>query len=522
MKPYKLLLLIGLFTFIFSNSANAFNSATDCDKIIEPTDPNKIQALLDYNIGKYPDVDVICFTKQYTLSVPLTITSNATPSAPLLIYGLNLTNAQTNQGTNALLQLSGSNITLDHATLTGPGSGTAMQVTGQNMAIQSSTISNFATGIQLGTAENEAENITIGNIGAEINITNVNTGVQITNAKNYDINNIKFTINTGGKKISPVYVFETAYFGIKCNNVKKVLISGVEYEACDASSIENNVKTVIGRSPLDASSCSGDSEKGAVLYKNTTDESVAYCKFEASSADIVLIVPGSDNYALGNTIKAGNCLFECIIGGGKLMLSNLIGLEYVEKNADGQTKILGHGVFYDVVDGKEYYKYRKYLSTADNVQSTGLGGIINVPTTTLGANGDDGGTTVYVPGLDTGASVAEQADSNNEVNLASADESGEADTMKKGSSIDPSILPPSDTPSSDEQPADGNAKPITIKDKEDDNGDGPSQGVTGFGTLSQGCSLSLNAKADAPQVLIIVILLACMPAAALRCFRKGI
>ncbi|MBI2091657.1 MAG: hypothetical protein HYT75_01500, partial [Deltaproteobacteria bacterium] len=77
MKPYKLLLLIGLFTFIFSNSANAFNSATDCDKIIEPTDPNKIQALLDYNIGKYPDVDVICFTKQYTLSVPLTITSNA-------------------------------------------------------------------------------------------------------------------------------------------------------------------------------------------------------------------------------------------------------------------------------------------------------------------------------------------------------------------------------------------------------------------------------------------------------------
>lgn len=406
----------------------------------------------------------LCFdpNKQRVIENSLTLTASA--SAPLLIYGLNITSSA-----SPAIKVTGSDVTLHTIKVTGNDTGVGLLFTGPNHSVIGSTIQKLATGIQLGTADSAASNVTIGSADAETNIAYVNTGVQITNAADYDINNIKFTINTGGKKVDPAYIFETAYFGIKCSNIKKVTISGIEYEVCDSSSAENIVKKVVGRAPLDTASCSGDVEKGVVLYKKYTDESVAYCKFEASSADIVLIVPSSDDsFTLGNTIKTGDCRFECAIDDGKLALSNMIGLKYVEKNADGQTKILGHGVFYDLVGDKEYYNYWKYLFTASGVQSTGLGGIAMIGTVSEATGGGESATETEIGGGST-ADIPDCATTNNCTKAATASNDG-------GGTID----------------------------------SGGSSG-TAFGTSAAGCAISTAVSANTAQMLLSLIFLLGLP-----------
>ncbi|MBI2974875.1 MAG: hypothetical protein HYY43_04725 [Deltaproteobacteria bacterium] len=206
----------------------------------------------------------------------------------LVIYGLNLTNAQTNQGTNALLQLSGSNITLDHAILTGTppatgqaGTGTALKIDAKDVTINSANISKFATAIETTNNSEKAmiKNVTISDggiifagIGHKIEssaLTGIGTGTAIQ-------------VNGAGVAIGPAVAidnFEKGVF-IKSGATAKITQDSIKVKGnliTDALSFETAVSSAFSESLIGKHLSEADSNYADKFIGQLSGKTVNSC-----------------------------------------------------------------------------------------------------------------------------------------------------------------------------------------------------------------------------------------------------
>lgn len=167
-------MIVGIFEF---GNAYAVDVSTMCNGVAPTQGFNKFLAiknkLATYPSALSPQEDgtyVLCFSDAVPINGNSELQIIGHEDKPLIIYGLNVSTS--NADSSALLNISGSNVTLQSSILSGPvdgnGTGAAIQVNGTNITIKNSTISNFAEGIRVANdASVKLENNIFETIGSD-------------------------------------------------------------------------------------------------------------------------------------------------------------------------------------------------------------------------------------------------------------------------------------------------------------------------------------------------------------------